>query len=132
MDFPYLRQILPPHAMTLHDPATLIQAQLDAYNAHDVAALLALYADDAQLFQHPSALLASGAAQIGARFSARFAANRPQATLLQRTVLGNTVIDHEAVRSFSPDAEVTMVAIYEVRGARIAQAWFLTGPPATA
>ena len=34
-------------------PAAIVQAQLDAYNAHDVPALLAIYADDAQQFQHP-------------------------------------------------------------------------------
>ena len=41
-------------------PTTIVQAQLDAYNAHDVPALLAIYADDAQQFQHPDTLLATG------------------------------------------------------------------------
>jgi len=30
-----------------------VQQQLDAYNRRDVEALLAIYADDAQMFEHP-------------------------------------------------------------------------------
>ena len=112
------------------DPATIVQAQLDAYNAHDVDALLALYADDARQFRHPDTPLASGAAQIGARFAARFAAIRPHATLLHRAVIGATVIDHESVAGEFPEGpgKIDMLAIYEVRDGRIAQAWFLAGP----
>ena len=51
-------------------PTVVVQAQLDAYNAHDVPALLAIYADDAQQFQHPDILLPMGSAQIGPRFTA--------------------------------------------------------------
>ena len=36
------------------DPATLVQRQLDAYNARDLDAILATYADDAEQFEHPS------------------------------------------------------------------------------
>jgi hypothetical protein len=55
-----------------NDSATVVQRQLDAYNARDVDALLAIYAPDAQMFEHPSKLLASGAAQLHERFTARF------------------------------------------------------------
>ena len=34
-----------------HDSAAVVQRQLDAYNARDVDALLATYADDAQTFE---------------------------------------------------------------------------------
>ena len=113
-----------------HDACALIQAQLDAYNANDAAALTALYADDAELFQHPSTLLASGSAQIRARFTARFAQTRPQALLLHRIVLGDTVIDHETVSSGGADGliQTAMVAIYQVRAGRIARAWFMSAP----
>ena len=56
----------------LTDPGVVVQRQLDAYNARDIDALLATYADDAQLFEHPAKLLASGAAQLRERFTARF------------------------------------------------------------
>jgi len=35
-------------------PETVVQRQLDAFNARDIAALLAVYADDAELFDHPA------------------------------------------------------------------------------
>jgi hypothetical protein len=59
--------------MTLSsDPAAVVQRQLDAYNARDVDALLATYAEDAQMFEHPSKLLATGAVALRERFVARF------------------------------------------------------------
>ncbi|WP_257572643.1 GNAT family N-acetyltransferase [Janthinobacterium sp. UMAB-56] len=110
-------------------PAEVVQAQLDAYNAHDVPALLAIYADDAQQFQHPDTLLATGSAQIGRRFTARFAASRPQAQLLNRIACGQLVIDHEVVHSDMPDgvSAQELVATYEVVQGRIARAWFSFG-----
>jgi len=115
---------------TTHDtfisPTSVVQAQLDAYNAHDVPALLAIYADDAQQFQHPDTLLAQGSAQIGPRFTARFAASKPQAQLLNRIACGRLVIDHEIVSSVTPEgtSKQELVATYEVVDGRIARAWF--------
>lgn len=110
-------------------PTAVVQAQLDAYNAHDVPALLAIYADDAQQFQHPDTLLATGSAQIGPRFTARFAASRPQAQLLNRIACGKLVIDHEIVHGDTPDgvSAQELVATYEVEQGRIARAWFSFG-----
>ena len=111
---------------TLNSPTSVVQAQLDAYNAHDVPALLAIYADDAQQFQHPDTLLAQGGAQIGPRFTARFAASKPQAQLLNRITCGKLVIDHEIVTSATPEgsSQQELVATYEVVDGRIARAWF--------
>ena len=41
-------------------PAAVVQAQLDAYNAKDIDALMATYAPDAQQFTLHGALLAEG------------------------------------------------------------------------
>lgn len=112
------------------NPATVVQAQLDAYNAHDIVALLAIYADDAQQFQHPTTLIASGTQQLRARFTARFEQARPHATLHHRIVIGNTVTDHETVSSMNgtdgAGGDIAMLATYEVVDGRIARAWFLS------
>jgi len=107
-------------------PTDVVQAQLDAYNAHDVSALAAIYADHVQQFQHPDVLLAEGSAQMAARFTARFAASRPQARLLNRIACGKLVIDHEIVTSVTDTGttEQELVATYEVVDGRIARAWF--------
>lgn len=107
-----------------HHPSAVVQRQLDAYNARDVDALLATYAADAQQFEHPGKLLASGAAQIRERLALRFQEPNLHARLLQRVVMGNIVIDHELVTRSFPEGTgtVTMVAIYEVVDGKIASA----------
>lgn len=107
-------------------PEAVVKAQFDAYNANDADALAAIYADDAQLFQHPSTLLMRGGAQIREKFAARFALSKPRARLLNRIVAGDMVFDHEIVDSVSPQGSASMetVAMYQVRDGRIVNAWF--------
>lgn len=111
------------------DPAAVVQRQLDAYNARDVDALLATYADDAQMFEHPSKLLASGAAELRERFVTRFQEANLQAVLLNRMVMGNTVVDFEEVsRTFSEGTgRIQVLMIYEVQAGRIVRAWTIAG-----
>ncbi|MDB6031836.1 MAG: hypothetical protein JWM16_2174 [Verrucomicrobiales bacterium] len=111
-------------------PEIIVQTQLDAYNAKDVDALIATYAEDAQQFEHPSTLLASGSAQLRERFLARFQEPNLHALLLNRTVMGNTVIDHEKITRTFPEGPgcIEIIALYEVQKARIAKAWFIFGP----
>ena len=107
----------------------VIQRQLDAYNARDVDAIMATYADDAQQFEHPATLLASGPAQIRERFVARFQEANLHARLVHRIVAGNRVIDHEIVTRTFPEGagQIELVAIYEVSNGRISKAWFMPG-----
>ena len=111
------------------DPESVVQRQLDAYNARDIEAMMATYADDAQQFEHPSKLLASGAAQVRERSLVRFQEPNLRALLLRRIVMGNLVIDHETVTRTFPEGpgRLELVAIYEVQDGRIAKAWFRFG-----
>lgn len=117
------------------DPETVVQAQLEAYNAHDIEALLATYAAQAKQYAYPGDLLASGHAEIRARMAERFKEPNLHARLLGRTVLktaaGATVIDHEAItRSFpAGPGELEMVAIYEVADGLIRAGRFIVGEP---
>lgn len=110
-------------------PEQIVQRQLDAYNAKDLDALLATYADNAEQFEHPSKLLASGAAEMRPRFEARFQEPNLHAQLVKRMVCGNTVIDQEIVTRTFPEGtgQIELVAIYEVKDGRIARAWFISG-----
>ena len=63
------------------EPESVVQTQLDAYNAHDLDAFVATYAEDVELFEHPSTLLASGHAQLRERYAPRFADARLHCTL---------------------------------------------------
>jgi hypothetical protein len=110
-------------------PEAIVQRQLDAFNARDVNALLATYADDAELFEHPAKLLARGAAAFRERFTARFQEPNLHAALQKRIVMGNFVVDHEVVTRTFPEGPGTIdvVMIYEVQHGRIARSWSLPG-----
>ena len=110
-------------------PESVVQCQLDAYNARDIEALMATYADDAQQFEYPATLLTSGAEQLRERVTTRFRESNLHARLLKRIVMGQVVIDHEEVTRTFPEGtgKIELVAIYEVRDGKIATARFLYG-----
>lgn len=121
---------LPGHpAAAAPDPESVVQAQLAAYNARDLDAFLATYAESAQLFEQPSKLLAQGVAQMRERYAARFAEPNLHAVVLNRIVMGNVVIDHERVTRTFPEGPGTQeaIAIYEVQGTLISRVWFVFG-----
>ncbi len=111
-------------------PEAVVQAQLEAYNAHDMAAFLAAYADDAQIFEYPAKLLASGKAEMRERYTARFKEINLHAVVVKRIVMGNVVVDHERVTRTFPEGQGTLdaVLIYEIQSGRIARAWLIPGP----
>ncbi len=115
--------------MTPPSPLTVVQAQLDAYNAKDLDALMATYAPDAQQFALHGDLLARGHDQIRPRYEMRFAEPDLHARLLSRTVLGNFVTDLEIVTRNFPEGKgtVEMLCVYEVVEGRIVRASFAAG-----
>lgn len=110
-------------------PAAVVQAQLDAYNAKDIEALMRTYAPDARQFVLHGALLAEGHDQIRPRYEARFLEPDLRAQLLTRSVVGNIVTDVELVHRNFPEGRgtVEMLCVYEVANGRIACASFATG-----
>jgi hypothetical protein len=110
-------------------PEAVVQKQLEAYNARDIDALIAIYAADAQMFEHPAKLVASGSAALRERFLTRFKEPNLYAQLLDRLVMGNIVVDHERVKRTFPEGRGTieLVMIYEVRDGKIAKAWVIAG-----
>ena len=112
-------------------PSEVAQAQLDAYNARDIDAFMAFWAEDAQVFAFPSQLLAGGAAAIRERHVARFKEPNLFGRLLNRIAAGGMVVDHEVVTRTFPEGrgQVEVIAIYEIEGSRIRKAWFRMGEP---
>ena len=104
----------------------LIQRQLEAYNAKDIDALLATYSPDAQHFEIHGNLLASGHHELRKRFLLRFEEPDLYATLLQRVIAGNFVVDHEIVTRTFPEGKgsIEMLCIYEIADGLIQRASF--------
>ncbi len=115
--------------MPAASPLSIVQAQLDAYNAKDIDVLLMTYATDAEQYQLHGEMLARGHEQIRARFLVRFAEPDLHAALISRTIMENVVIDHEVVTRNFPDGvgSVEILCVYETENGRIQKASFATG-----
>ncbi|MCX2561128.1 nuclear transport factor 2 family protein [Acetobacter farinalis] len=111
------------------DILTPVQKQLEAYNARDIDAFMAWWAEDCQYYAFPSTVLASGAAEIRERHIQRFMEPDLFGELLSRFALDNIVVDHERVQRTFPEGpgEIDVLCIYEVQNGKIAKAWFKVG-----
>jgi hypothetical protein len=107
-----------------------VQSQLDAYNARDIESFMKWWSQDCQYYEFPTKLLASGSAEIRERHIVRFKEENLFGRLLNRIVLGDIVVDHEAVVRTFPEGpgEIDVVAIYQVSDGKIVNAWFKMGP----
>jgi hypothetical protein len=114
---------------TAEAAVAVVQAQLDAYNAKDLDALLATYAPDAEQTTLQGELLAKGHDAMRIRFAARFAEPNLHAKLLARVVVGNVVTDSERITRNFPEGLGTleMLCIYEVDAGLIRRASFSIG-----
>ena len=115
--------------MPTRTPLSVVQAQLDAYNAKDIEALLETYAPDAEQYTLHGELMAKGHDQLRSRFLARFTEPSLHAKLLSRIVVGNIVTDAELITRDFPEGVGTleMLCIYEVAESRIQKASFALG-----
>ncbi|HWW04235.1 nuclear transport factor 2 family protein [Collimonas sp.] len=107
----------------------VVQKQLDAYNARDMDAYLAVFADEAELFGFPNTPSAKGKEEMRKRYTARFSDTILHCIIVKRIVMGNTVIDHERIRVTLPEGPGVMeaIAIYEVHDGKIAKVTFISG-----
>jgi putative hydrolase of HD superfamily len=115
--------------MTDTSPLAVVQAQLDAFNARDIDALMRAYAPDAEQFALHGERLARGHDEIRPRYMARFTEPDLHARLLSRVVMGHIVTDLELITRNFPDGVGTleMLCIYEVKDGRIQRASFAAG-----
>jgi hypothetical protein len=115
--------------MKTQDPTAVVQRQLDAYNAKDVAAWLGTYAPDAEQYNLHGERLARGHDEMKTRILARFEEPNLHARLLSRTSLGNVVVDAEEITRNFPEGcgTIEMLCVYEVINGLIAKASFALG-----
>jgi hypothetical protein len=114
---------------SITDTEQAVQGQLEAYNARDIDTFMTFWADDAEYLVHPSTLLAKGLDEIRERHIVRFQEPNLFGKLISRTVVGNMVVDIEAVSRTFPEGpgKLDAVCIYEVNEGKIAKAWFIIG-----
>jgi len=114
-------EILPP------SPETVVQRQVEAYNARDIDAFLSFYAEDAVVRRLPAGEIAWDSREaMRPRYAKRFAENpKLNCIITNRVVHGDWVVDHELVTGVKDRPRARAVAIYEVRGGLIRSVWFL-------
>jgi hypothetical protein len=105
----------------------IVQRQFDAYNAQDVDALCATYADDCVIATYNGGVLQRGKAEIRARYAKTFG-DYPQnrAWSVNRMVLGDMVIDHEKGERSPEGPFFEALVIYTVKDGLIARVDFIS------
>lgn len=105
----------------------LAQAQLDAYNARDIDAFMAVYSDSVKVYRFPDELMMQGHDEMRARYAAMFE-NTPDlhCLLVQRMVQGNTVIDQELVTRKKDGPKTHAIAIYKIADDKIQEVYFIS------
>ena len=116
--------------MTHPTPVEMAERQLQAYNARDIDAFVACYAEDVTCYlQGADEPFLSGRAALRTRYGALFEkCPALHARLVQRLSCGNIVMDEEQVSGMRADERVHAIAIYEVLEGLIRRVWFVRDP----
>ena len=116
-------QILDPHSLVPNDAETVVQRQLNAYNAHDIEAFVATYATDIKIEALPGTPVLEGHEALRQYYSGLFA-QYPNiyAKLVNRSVLGEFVVDEERLPRGAESA-LRGTAIYQVQDGLIQRVW---------
>ena len=110
-------------------PVDVVQTQLEAYNRRDVAAFVATYAPDAEIYDHPGVLRLKGREALTERYSRAFQrAPGGYADIKNRIVIGTVVIDHELAYLAKGRLLAEVAAIYTVKDCLIQRVDFTPVP----
>jgi hypothetical protein len=111
-------------ATTNSSAESVVQEQLDAYNARDIDAFMATYSEDIALYNFPDQLMGRGKPDMRASYKAFFeSAPDLHCEIVNRIVMGNKVIDQESVTANGQTFGA--VAIYEVNAGKIIKVTFI-------
>jgi len=107
-------------------PEMLAQQQLNAYNARNIEAFLEPYSEDVAIYNFPNELIYKGKERMRTNYANMFE-NTPElhCELVNRMILGNTVIDQERVTGFPGGQVIEAIAIYKIEKGKIAKVYFL-------
>lgn len=105
-------------------PESIVQRQVNAYNARNIDAFLDTYSEDVELYNFPNQLISNGKDQMKKRYEGFFAATpNLYCEIVSRMVIGNKIIDQEKVRVGSETLRAA--AVYEIENGKIKKVTFL-------
>ncbi|HEV3020597.1 MAG TPA: nuclear transport factor 2 family protein [Burkholderiaceae bacterium] len=105
-------------------PEAIVERQLAAFNARDLRAFLAEYSDDVLVYRPPGTEPVFVGKDALGRFYATERFNRPNlhASIVNRIVVGDTVIDHERIFGVK-DQPFELAVVYGIAAGRIKWIW---------
>lgn len=106
-------------------PVEVVQAQVDAFNRHDLDKVLSLYADDVQIFDYPDRLLLSGKGALRERYRALLAPAQAHVAVVRRMAFDRFVMDRQEFTGTSSSEVPGPAALYEVREGHIVRVTWL-------
>jgi imidazolonepropionase-like amidohydrolase len=118
-------KVLFPDSIVNNTAVMLVQQQLNAYNAHDLEAFLAPYADDVEIYSTTGKLQMKGKEEMRKQYI--FITKMPYlyCRLVNRIVSGNTVIDHEEIWTSPQPVNLQYgAAIYVIEKNKISKVYF--------
>lgn len=117
--------LIKPDTLIKETPLTLVQRQLNAYNARDLEAFLEPYADDVELYDYTSGkLLGKGKDKMRKDYAFFKQVPELHCEIKARIVQGNVVIDKEKVTGFGTTA-MEATAIYHIANNKIQKVYFI-------
>ena len=106
-------------------PVHVAERQISTFKRKDLDGFMALYADDAVLYEFPSGkVLAQGKAAIRERYAPIFKTKLPVVRVEPRIVNGSFVAEHERWTA-KPGERNQAVWMYEIRGGLIRRVWMV-------
>ena len=103
------------------NPEHIVQANLDAYNAHDIDAFMSFFSEEVAMYNfNDGKQTANGIEEVRAIYKPYFEASPAlHSKILKRTVFDNKVIDHEYITGARGGDPFEIVLIYEVENYKI-------------
>lgn len=119
-------RVLEPEQFSANRPEDLAQRQLNAYNAGDIEAFLAPYAEDVEIYNFPAELRYKGKDTMRPQYQ-QFFEQVPDlhCELVKRIVKGNTVIDHERITGLPGGQPLEAIAVYQIENNQIKKVYFI-------
>ncbi|MFI0430538.1 hypothetical protein [Mariniflexile sp. HMF6888] len=96
-------------------PEDLIDKQLEFYNKNLLDLFCNTYSDNIEIFDLKSGkVILSGKKELYEKYDFRFNVQKVQTKIINRIIIGNSVIDQEEVSGIKENEIVKAVAIYEI------------------
>ncbi|MFH1004965.1 MAG: amidohydrolase family protein [Bacteroidota bacterium] len=118
--------VINPDTLIKETPLSLVQRQLNAYNARNLDAFVEQYADDVELYKFPDTLIGKGKEYMYKTYSSLFDKTpNLHCEIKKRIIQGNIIIDNESVTRNNKIKQSKCIAIYHIENNKIKKVYFI-------